>query len=290
MIAERATAGPSNQYTDGVQLSKKCQHHRADVYDFSLNGATAAYSDSQVSKVVVNGLSGGFNTANVLTNDQYQGADGLMHETSEAVTIGDGGASVQKLDAAGNATDFLSLSGFQTVFAVAGNTDEGFIAGTPGISNVFVGAGGYAYMNSGADFYYLKGAKYVYSYALSANDYAYQYDGSDASAYVVSGTAYSLMLGTDGGHSFFNEAVGFKFNEGIAQHPGDTAYFYDSPGNDFFTGYSRYSSLASADGSFVETDVAAYFSQVYAYSFVGGNDAAVVYDYTVNHVLGFKGV
>jgi hypothetical protein len=97
------------------------------------------------------------------------------------------------------------------------------------------------------------------------------------------------MLGTDGGRHFFNEAVGFAFNEGIAQHPWqDTAYFYDSPGNDRFTGYARYSFMTSADGSFAENDIAAGFTTVYGYSFVGGSDVALIYDPAVNHVGGFR--
>src|SRR5207237_4989714 len=197
------------------------------------------------------------------------------------------GGRVQRLDASGNATDFVTLTGFESVFANASAADQGFIDATAGVKNVFVGAGGYAYMNTGDHaerFYYLKGAQYVYSYALSALDYAYQYDGSGPSAFTVSGTAYSLMLGTDGGKQFFNEAVGFVFNEGIAQHPAqDVAYFYDSAGDDALTGFSQYTSLTSADGSFQENNIAAYFSQVYAFSFVGGNDTATIYDAAVNH-------
>src|SRR5205085_11217229 len=137
---------------------------------------------------------------------------------------------------------------------------------------------------------YLQGAKYVYSYALSTTlDYAYHYDGSGASVYVVSGIAYSLSLGSDKGRSFFNEGVGFRFNEGIATHASqDVAYFYDSPGNDNFVGYSQYTSMTSGDGSFAENDIAAYFTTIYAYSFVGGSDTASVYDTNVNHVLGFR--
>ena len=55
-----------------------------------------------------------------------------------------------------------------------------------------------------------------------------------------------------------------------------------------FTGYSLYASMRSADGSFAENDIAANFTTVYAYSFVGGADIAAVYDATVNHVHGFK--
>ena len=49
-----------------------------------------------------------------------------------------------------------------------------------------------------------------------------------------------------------------------------------------------YSFMTSADGSFAENDIAADFSAVYAYSFVGGTDVALVYDTNVNHVLGFR--
>ena len=47
----------------------------------------------------------------------------------------------------------------------------------------------------------------------------------------MSGTAFSFMLGTDNGQPFFNEAVGFPKNYGIAQHAGDLAIYFDSPGN-----------------------------------------------------------
>ena len=144
-------------------------------------------------------------------------------------------------------------------------------------------------MNTGASFYYLKGARYVYSYALSSADFAYQYDGSGPTAYVVSGTAYSFMQGTDAGHSFFNEAVGYAFNEGIAQHPNqDVAYFYDSAGSDALVGYTLYTSMTSKSGNFAENDIAVYFTQIYAFSFVGGSDSAAIYDTGVNHVFGFQ--
>ena len=45
--------------------------------------------------------------------------------------------------------------------------------------------------------------------------------------------------------------------------------------------------MTSANGTFAENDVAVYFAQVYAYSFVGGFDRATVYDANVNHVFGF---
>jgi CSLREA domain-containing protein len=261
-------------------------------YTFTMDGQAVTLPDTLLAGVVVNGLSP-YNTATLITNDTYVGPGGVTHETTEAITIGDFGGKVQKLDAQNVAHDFLSLSNFQVACAIAGPADEGFITCTPGVKNVFVGGGGYAYMNTGdkaQDFYYIKGAKSVYSYAVNPTDFAYQYDGSGPSTYVVSGTAYSYETGTDAGKSFFNEAVGFKFNYGIAQHPSqDVAYFYDSPKNDIFVGNTTNSYMySSPDGmTLAESDYALGFTQVYAESFVGGTDYAYVYDTTVNHVTGF---
>jgi hypothetical protein len=145
-------------------------------------------------------------------------------------------------------------------------------------------------MNSGSSFYYIQNTKYVYSTALSANDFAYLYDGNGGTAYEFSGTAYSLELGTDSGQSFQNYALGFAFDEGVAVNPGlDIADFYDSPGNDLFTGFTRYTTETSADGTFKENDIFAQNSfvtataQVYAFSFVGGTDQFNNQDPTVNH-------
>ena len=101
----------------------------------------------------------------------------------------------------------------------------------------------------------------------------------------MSGTAYSIMSG----QSFFNEAVGFQTTIGLAQHPGDTAIFYDSPGNDVFSGRTSSSYLYSnnPDGSLAYYDQAQAFSQVYAYSFSGGSDYAYNHDPQHVHTSGF---
>ena len=246
----------------------------------NIDGSSQSISDTLFSTVVVNGTG----VAMLLTNDTYLGTDGQMHETAETVTMGNGAGMVQS-------TDFLlQFNGFSTVYAVVGHADAGLINGTTGMQNVFVSAGSYSYMTSGSAFYYITGAKYVYGYSTGAGDMAYHYDGSGPSALVMSGTAYSFMLGTDNGQSFFNEAVGFTFNEGIAQHAGqDTAYFYDSPGIDVFAGATSASYMYSdnPDGSLAEYDLAQGFAQVYAYSFVGGTDYAYNYDPAHNHTSGF---
>src|SRR5205085_8807843 len=127
---------------------------------------------------------------------------------------------------------------------ILGLADTALMFDHPG-RNVFVSAGHYAYMYGPNYFHYVTGPKYVYAYSLNSDDdFAYHYDGSGPSVYVVSGSAYSFMLGTDQGQSFFNEAVGFNTTHGLAQHPSqDVAYFYDSAISDVFVGYSLYSYL-----------------------------------------------
>jgi RHS repeat-associated protein len=257
-------------------------------YTFTLNGTVQSFADTQLSGVVVTAQGAG-NTANMVTNDSYLGTDGLRHETGEWVEIGDGFALVQKIDAAGNVIPFLQLGGFTTIYATLGHDDPGVIVGTPGITNTFVSAGGYSYMNSGSAFYVMIGAKYVYAYSAGPSDVAYHYDGSGPSAYLVSGTAYSFMMGTDQGQAFFNEAVGFHANHAFARHSGDTAIFYDSPANDTFVGKRGICTMTSynQDGSLAEYDSATGFAEVFAYSFVGGRDTASSEDPAHIHVSGF---
>jgi hypothetical protein len=255
---------------------------------FTLNGTSLTLPETLLDKVMVNAAGTG-NSASLNT---------IGETAAEAIHVGNdfsGGNKVQHLDAQGNAHDFLALSGFHSVFAYASPNDQGFIASTPGVKNVFVGAGSYAYMNSGnnaEDFYWISGAKYVYGYSsgpASPNDFAYQYDGSGPSTLVFAGGNYSYMTGTDQGRSFFNEAVGFKNTYGIAQHAGDTAFFYDSPLNDVFAGYSDHSYMYGVypDGTLAYLDQAQAFEQVYAYSVNGGTDYAYNYDPNHVHTSGF---
>jgi hypothetical protein len=259
-------------------------------FAFTVDGATSKLPAAVVAHVVVNSP-GGAGVATLYTNDTYAGTDGQSHETQELLFIGAGGGQLWRTDGQGNSGQFLQMNGFTTVVAYAGHADGGLITGTAGAQNTFVSAGGYAYMNSGKAFYEILGAQYVYGYAASAGDKAFHYDGSGPTAFVVSGTAYSFMIGTDNDLSFFNEAVGFTDNEGIARHSAqDMAIFYDSPLNDVFVGYTRHSYLYSdnADGTFAEYDSATGFGQVFAYQFVGGVDIAYVYDPAVNTVVGFQ--
>jgi hypothetical protein len=146
-------------------------------------------------------------------------------------------------------------------------------------------------MESATTFHFTNGAGYVYGYAAGPSDIAYHYDGSGPSVYVVSGISYSMMLGTDSGRNFFNEAVGFRFNEGLALHGfQDTAYFYDSAYSDYLLtgGYATFMSATNPDGSLAEYDGAQGFGTVYAFSFVGGFDIAHKNDPNADILLGWS--
>jgi uncharacterized protein (TIGR03118 family) len=266
------------------------------VYTFMNENGVESFPDTALTSVTLTGQ-GNSAAATLNTGDTYVGTDGQLHETEESIILGIGGGLVQKVDGQGNAHNFLTMSGFKTVVSNAGKADPGLIVGTSGVANTFVSAGSYAYMNSGSAFYDISGARYVYGLAVNSFDVAYQYDGSGPSAFVVSGTAYSFMIGTDGGKNFFNEAVGFNTNYGVAQHAGqDTAIFYDSPANDVFAVIPpsasqpqeiSYMYSDNPDGTLHEFDSAQNFAMVFAYSFVGGHDIAYNNDPAHNTVVGF---
>jgi hypothetical protein len=283
----------TNTFTYQQATTQDAAGNLHTTFTITLNGNNASYPDTTLTQVVVS-ASGSGNTANISTNDTYTGNDGKRHETVEEAIIGAGGTgTLYRTDAAGNQSVFMTLSGFTHEYDYAGSADPGLIIGTAGTQNFFVSAGAYAYMNSGSAFYFIGGAKYVYGFSANTYDVAYHYDGSGASALVISGVAYSFMVGTDKGASFFNEAVGFQTNYGIAQHPGqDTAYFYDSPLNDVFVGHTGASYMYSdnSSGQYVEFDYTQGFALVYAYSFVGGTDDAYVYDTAVNQVAPYDPV
>jgi hypothetical protein len=255
-------------------------------YTFNLDGVKQTYNTVALAHVIVT-FTGSGNTAVINTNDTYTASDGSTHETAESVALGQGGGHLYR---AGEATAFLRLSGFANAYGYLGHADGGALLASAGQANQFVTTPAYAYLTTPATMYFIGGAASVYGYAANATDVAYHYDGSSPSTFIVSGTAFSAMMGKDNGVSFYNEAVGFTHNVGIARHAGqDTAYFYDSPGNDVFWGSTSGSYLYrdNPDGTFAEFDFAAGFAQVYAVSSAGGTDYAYVYDATVNHVTGF---
>src|SRR5205807_7378109 len=129
-----------------------------------------------------------------------------------------------------------------------------------GISEQLPDTPTYSEMTSGSADYLIAGAKSLYGYAVNSYDVAYHYTGPVASSFVVSGTSYSFMTGTNVyGLPYYNEADGFRFNYGVAQNAGlDDAYFYDSAGNDVFSGRTTTSYMYSdnADGTLAEYDSA----------------------------------
>jgi hypothetical protein len=258
-------------------------------YTFNLDGITKSYADTQLAYVLVHSASG-HGTAVLNTNDAYVGSDGKTHPTAEAVTLGPTG-EVQKIDAAGHSYGLLFVSGFDHAYAYLGAIDSGVLLDTAGVANTLVTTPSYSYLNSGNAYYLINGGAYLYGYAANPSDVVYQYAGTGPSTFVASGKEYSFMTGIDVNRTFYNQAVGFAFNYGQATHPGqDTAYLYDSPLDDVFSGDTHQSYLYAdnADGSLAYFDQASYFTQVYANSSAGGIDYAYVYDAMVNHTIGFR--
>lgn len=246
-------------------------------YTFTMDLVSRSFAEAEIAHAIVNGQGAG-STATLITNDTYVGADGLARETTEFDDLGPGNSGeILKYDGSGKVFSFLEYHNFDTSYAIAGRADAGQLVGTFGLSNAFVTAGVYSYISAPGQFHYITGAAYVYGYATGSRDVAYHTDGSAASTFIVSGTAYSLMFGTDNGVSFFNEAVGFTFNEAIARHSGDVAYFFDSPRNDVFSGGANvvnYLYSDNPDGTLAEYDSAEGFGTVYATASVDGTDYA----------------
>jgi len=234
------------------------------------------FPDTAVSHVVVVGK--GPSSATLYTNDTYVDANGAILATNEDIFFGGSEGQLHKFDNQGNPYTFMELHNFSTSYAFVGAEDHGLLFGATNATNTFVSAGIYAYLESATTFHFVSGAGYVYGYAATDNDIAYHYDGSGPSFYVVSGIDYSYMTGTDQGRNFFNEGVGFRFNEGLALHGfQDTATFFDSPLSDTLQvgSYATFMSAFNADGSIAEYDGAqGSFGTVQAFSFSGGFDVA----------------
>jgi hypothetical protein len=257
-------------------------------YTFSLDGVAQTYNTVALAHVVVR-FDGTGNTAVLYTNDTYTGDDGQPHETAESLTLGQGGGQLYHT---GGAAPFLSLSGFANAWGYLGRADTGTLLASVGVPNRFISGPGSSEMVAPGSHYWIGGAPSVIGYAANADDRAALLGGSGASTFVVSGTVFSSMSGTDASAGWFdNEAIGFTSNAGAAPHAGSsTAYFFAPTGGNVFLGGTAHSSLYRVPGAggVQYYDVATNFGQVYAVALAGGTDYAYVDDATVNHVIGFR--
>ena len=183
------------------------------------------------------------------------------------------------------------LNNFPTSYAYVGRADSGELMATTGHENVFVSAGSYSYitdflgMGVGHEFHLISGSPNIYGYSVNSTDQAWHYDTAALDSFVSSGRAFSYMSGTDAGQSFFNVAVGFGVNYGIATHGLSFAYMIDSPGNDTFFGTAPLSYLSGTTGGQSLFNEAEGFALVFGQSFNGGTDFAYNFDPTHN-ILG----
>jgi predicted outer membrane repeat protein len=252
-------------------------------YTFTMDGSTRTFTGTQLSRVVVNGQ-GPTATAILVTSDTYTGTDGKPHETAEVVVLGAGGGQI--IGPGGGGCVFLQLNNFPTSYAYVGCADSGQLNAKSGEQNIFVTGGGYSYIVGMGEFHLISGANNVYGYSANSSDQAWHYDTAALDSFVSSGRAYSYMSGTDGGKSFFNVAIGFGVNYGIATHGMSFAYLIDSPGNDTFFGSTAFSYLSGTTGGQSLFNVAEGFAVVYGESFVGGMDFAYNYDPSHNVLSG----
>jgi hypothetical protein len=248
-------------------------------YTFNVNGVARTYNDVALAQVNVY-FPGSGNSATLMTNDTYLDNNGVAHETSELAILSFLGGSLYRVDASGT-HGFLSLYGFQTMYAYLGKADNGELIGS-GTKNLVVTAGSYSYMSTLADsslFSLISGGASVYAYASPSGDaQVWHYDTNAMDAFVSSGNAYSYMSGTDNGQAFFNVAVGFNTTYAFSQYRKSVAYLIDSPGNDVFYGSTSYSYMYGTNNQQFYFDEVQGFALVYAESFNGGTDYAYNYD------------
>jgi uncharacterized protein (TIGR03118 family) len=251
-------------------------------YNFVIDGKTDSLPDTQLAHVIVNGQGAGA-SATLITNDTYTVPGRQTQETAELVVLGAGRGQIEKVGLYGNTSVFLQLNAFPTSYAYVGRADSGQLMATIGGENIFVSAGSYSYITGMSQFHLISGSSSIYGYSVNSTDQAWHYDTAALDAFVSSGRAFSYMSGTDAGQSFFNVAVGFGVNYGIATHGRSIAYLIDSPGNDTFFGSTALSYLSGTTAGQSLFNEAEGFALVNGESFVGGMDFA--YNFDPNHNL-----
>ncbi len=271
------TFSESTAYSGGVLTT---------TYNFMMDDQSLSYTNFQISQVFVFGL-GGNDTGYVFLNDNFTIPGNPTPQTLPYTAILSQGGGLL-LNSYGQ--QFLAFDGFANTYAIVNPGDSAELYTVPGSNNsTFVSSGLQSWITGGGEFHYVTGSSLVQAFANNpATDVAYHYDTPGQDTFVASSDAYSFMSGNVGGQSFFNGAIGFRFNTAVSTNGGnDIAYFYDSPGNDVFTGYSAYSSLAGTDQSGNRyADQAIGFGHTYAYSLNGGTDFAFVYNATTNTIIG----
>jgi hypothetical protein len=310
-----STTGANQFQFDQVTISVPA-NGKFTRYTFTMDGETQQYGgpfQGAVTHVIVNG-NGGADTATLTINSAYQ-LPGLPQTftTTSVMILGPNGGRLQhdlnntdSTNPMPQPVDFMLLNNFRNTYtylthatntlppAQAANTDSAQLTDSTTGSDRFVTAGTYAYMtddpNHPTYFQLVSGAANVYGYSANpGHDSATHYDSAGSlDAFVSSGSLYSYLSGSDtNNQAFFNEAVGFMDNYGVATHGNALAYLIDSPHNDVFVGRTSYSYLYNdnADGTLALFNLAQGFQKVYAQSFNGGTDFAYNFDINQN-VLG----
>jgi hypothetical protein len=99
--------------------------------------------------------------------------------------------------------------------------------------------------------------------------------GSTTAANSFTSTSTTATLAPSSGNTYREYAQGFATVEATSTYATDTAYMFDSPGNDIFTATPTGATMSLATG---KTDVVSGFKTVNAYSKYGGTDTANLTD------------
>jgi hypothetical protein len=219
----------------------------------------------------------GFGNASI-TVAAGSGALGFLYATAGGIATAQ--PTVARLQAGGTAETLNNFSG--AYFQSSGSTsDQAYVYGTAG-NDTYIGTPFYAYLTGSVNgqTYFSEVINYraMYAFGQGGSDVAHEYDSSGNDLYISTPT-YAYLIGGSGSTAFFNEVVGFAtVNAHATQGGKDSAYLYDSSGNDTFTSFAAYSSMSAAG------------TQSFAYGFnlavgesLAGSDTATLNDGSGNN-------
>jgi hypothetical protein len=251
-----------------------------------LNGESHSFTTSQFNSYVfqggggsdtiaLTGASSGVNTAAL-----YANGTGQLANTTAGFTVSlSGMASINVTGQAADTAQFYDAAGNETFTAYADYNSTG---------KTFAEMVGSGYSNSATGF----GAN-VGNSTNGGSDTAIFYDSPSSDVFTAyadynsTGKSLASLTGSYGSYSsgYSNSAKGFRTNVAYSTNGGsDTAYFYDSPGNDTFTAYADYNKTGKPFATMTGTygggfaNSATGFATNVAYSTNGGSDTASFYD------------
>ncbi len=199
-----------------------------------------------------------------------------------------------------NGTFFNQATFFNQVYAYSntggvdsGGVDNATLYDSSG-DDTFNAYPTFASMQSGSAYLnYVSRFASVGAFSTIGNDVANLYDSFYTDVYIASPTNANMFRSNGSGPfntatgvgSYNNQAINFKRTNAYSSKGNDTAYLFDSAGNDTFTGQNGSGTLAGANYS----NSAIGFILTQAFASNGGTDSAVFSDSSSNDLLTASG-